>query len=222
VSAGPYILVLQRVAQFLEDKNVSFTKNQLLPGEELIILSHQHFLVLARAVIINLAALAVLIALSLVSNRMWILYFDVVPLCVLLWEILVRRQREYIVTNRRVVKQEGVFSINSFDAPLDKINNVFHEQTLIGRLFKYGNVGLETASEQGTTMFSHVPDPVGFKNCIVHQRELYSSSPGSREGAATREDIPRLIEDLASLRERNIITAEEFDAKKRALLDKIR
>jgi uncharacterized membrane protein YdbT with pleckstrin-like domain len=120
------------------------------------------------------------------------------------------------------VKQEGVFSITSFDAPLDKINNVFHEQNLIGRIFKYGNVGLETASEQGTTMFFHVPDPVGFKNCIVHQREVYSSSSADREGTAAKEDIPRLIEDLASLRARNIISAEEFDAKKRTLLDKIR
>jgi membrane protein YdbS with pleckstrin-like domain len=201
---------------------VSFTKSQLLPGEELIVLSHQHFLVLARPILINLAALAVLLALSYVSGRMWILSLDILPLCVLFWEILVRRRREYIVTNRRVVKQEGVFAISSFDAPLDKINNVFHEQTLIGRLFKYGNVGLETASEQGTTMFSQVPDPVGFKNCIVHQRELYSSPTGPREAAGARDDIPHLIEDLASLRERNIITAEEFDAKKRALLDRIR
>jgi uncharacterized membrane protein YdbT with pleckstrin-like domain len=200
---------------------VSFTKNQLLPGEELIILTHQHFLVLARSIVINVAALGILIAISWATSRFWIIYFDIVPLCILFWEVLARRKGEYIVTNRRVVKQEGVFSITSFDAPLDKINNVFHEQTLIGRLFKYGNVGLETASEQGTTMFYHVPDPVGFKNSIVHQREVYSTS-GRGEGAAPREAVPRLIEDLASLKERNIISAEEFEAKKRILLDRIK
>ena len=200
---------------------MSFTKNQLLPGENLIIFSHQHFLVLARSILLNAAALGVLIAISVLTNRLWILCFDVIPLSILFWEILARRKGEYIVTNRRVVKQEGVFSITSFDAPLDKINNVFHEQTLMGRLFKYGNVGLETASEQGTTMFYHVPDPVLFKNSIVHQRELYSPA-GRVHTAAPREDIPRLIEDLASLKERNIITAEEFESKKRALLDRIR
>jgi membrane protein YdbS with pleckstrin-like domain len=200
---------------------VSFTKEQLLPGEELILLAHQHLLTLARAVLINVTALAILLALSIQLDKWWFLYFYLAPLLFLLWEVLVRRSREYIVTNRRVVKQEGVFSITSFDAPLDKINNVFHEQTLLGRVFRYGNVGLETASEQGTTMFYSVPDPVGFKNCIVHQREVYGSSPGLRDGGASREDIPHLIEGLASLRERNIISAEEFEIKKRALLDKI-
>lgn len=200
---------------------MSFTHEQLLPGEDLILLAHQHFLVLARAVVINIAALAILLALSLQLKKLWFLYFGLAPLAFLLWEMLVRRRREYIVTNRRVVKQEGVFSITSFDAPLDKINNVFHEQSLLGRMFRYGNVGLETASEQGMTMFYRVPDPVGFKNCIVHQREVYGSLSGIKGGGAAREDIPRLIESLASLRERNIISAEEFETKKRALLEKI-
>ncbi len=201
---------------------MSFTKKQLLPGEHLIILTHQHFLVLARAVVINVAALAILLALSLQLQKRWFLLLYLVPLSYLLWETLVRRSREYIVTDRRVVKQEGVFSISSFDAPMDKINNVFHEQTLFGRMMGYGNVGLETASEQGTTMFYSVPDPIGFKNSIVHHREAYTSPARTKDGTAAAEDIPRLIEDLASLRDRNIITMEEFEAKKRALLDKLR
>ncbi len=201
---------------------MSFTKKQLLPGESLILLVRQHVLVLARAFIINLASLAVLTAISMQLQKWWFLYFYLVPLVYLLWEILVRSRREYIVTNRRVVKQEGVLSVSSFDAPLDKINNVFHEQSLLGRMLKYGNVGLETASEQGTTMFFSIPNPVEFKNSIVHSREMYMSSPRGADASASGDDVPRLIENLASLRERNLITAEEFEAKKRALLDRIR
>jgi uncharacterized membrane protein YdbT with pleckstrin-like domain len=142
------------------------------------------------------------------------------PLAYLLWEIAVRHGREFIVTDHRIVKQEGVFSISSFDASLDKINNVFHEQDLLGRILKYGTVGIETASEQGTTIFDHIPSPVEFKNNIVRQRETYrrSSNPHS---ADIQQDIPRMLEDLASLRDRNIISSEEFEAKKKALLDKI-
>ncbi len=201
---------------------MSFTKKQLLPGENLIFLVHQHYLVLARPLIINIAALGILIAISLKLDRPWFLFFFLAPLCYLLWEILVRSRREYIVTNRRVVKQEGVLSISSFDAPLDKINNVFHEQSLLGRMLRYGDVGLETASEQGTTMFYSIPNPVEFKNSIVHNREVYMTSPRTPDAASPGGDIPRLIENLASLRERNIITEQEFEAKKRELLDKIR
>ncbi len=201
---------------------MSFTKKQLLPGESLVRLVRQHYLVVAWPFITNVVALAILVALSLQLRKTWFLLFYLAPLGYLLWEVLARHRREYVVTNRRVVKQEGVLSITSFDAPLDKINNVFHEQSLLGRLFRYGNVGLETASEQGTMMFCSIPDPVEFKNCIVHNREVYMMSPRPAEGPAAREDVPRMIEDLASLRERNIITGEEFEAKKRALLDRIR
>jgi len=199
---------------------MSFAKDQLLPDEKLIAVTHQHPLVLLRVILLNIVAAAILIALSYAFDRYWIMLFYAVPAVVLFWEILVRQRKEYIITNRRVVKQQGVFTITSFDASLDKINNVFHEQSLMGRLFKYGNVGLETASEQGTTVFHFIPSPVKFKNLIVRERE--ERQAGGKQGAPTaRLEVPQLLEELASLRDRNIITAQEFEEKKKSLLDKI-
>jgi uncharacterized membrane protein YdbT with pleckstrin-like domain len=199
---------------------MSFTKKQLLPGEILVILAHQHFMVLMRPILANIVVLAVLGPLSLMQSWYWCLLY-LLPLAYLLWKIVERRNREYILTDHRVVKQEGVFSVSSFDASLDKINNIFHEQTFWGRIFRYGDVGLETASEQGTTVFSLIPDPVNFKNCIVRQREMYKSLADKQGTVSAREDIPRLIQDLASLRDRHIISDLEFEEKKRTLLGKI-
>ena len=200
---------------------MSFSKDQLMPGEKLIVLAHQHYLVLLKPILVNAAVLVVLGFLSIVSNKLWILLFYIFPLGFLLWEIAVRHNREFVLTDHRVVKQEGVFSTSSFDASLDKVNNVFHGQTFWGRLFNYGDVGLETASEQGTTVFQTVAHPVDFKNRIVHQREMYKSLADKLGALPSREDIPRLIEDLASLRDRRIISDAEFEEKKRALLGKI-
>ena len=198
---------------------MSFLKDQILPDERLIALARQHALVLFRPVVINIAVAAVLIALASSLAKTWFLLFYLPAAGYLGWEILTRRKREYIITDRRVVKHEGVLSITSFDAPLDKINNVFHQQSLLGRMFKYGDVGLETASEQGTTIFRFIKDPVRFKNHIVQQRELCKSS--ETPGVASRQGIPRLLEELASLRDRHIITEEEFELKKKTLLDEI-
>ncbi len=199
---------------------MSFTKEQLLPGENLVILARQHPLVLFRPVLLNIAALAVFSVISYFSKRIWLMALFIIPLIYLLGEFLAWRKREYILTDRRVVKQEGVFSVSSFDAPLDKINNVFHQQNLMGRLLKYGNVGLETASEQGTTTFDFLARPLEFKNAIVRQREMYSSD--SRTGSSVHQQtVPQLIEELASLRDRSIITESEFQEKKRALLEKL-
>jgi hypothetical protein len=199
---------------------MSFTKEQLLPGEKLIILARQHPLVLFRPALLNLVVLALLIGVSMISNRAWFLAFFLAPLAYFFYEFLVWKTREYILTDRRVVKQEGVFSISSFDAPLDKINNVFHQQSFMGRLLGYGEVGLETASEQGTTVFPFLSRPVDFKNSIVRQRELYGAF-GRPQAPIPQPDIPRLLEDLASLRDRKIITEAEFEEKKRSLLEKI-
>lgn len=199
---------------------MSFSKHQLLSGEDLILLSRQHLLALLKPALLSLIILAVIIALYISLRREWILLFCLVPLAYLLYKFSDWKQREYILTNRRVVKQEGVFSVSSFDAPLDKINNVFHSQTLMGRLFKYGDVGLETASEQGTTVFDFLAQPLDFKNSLVHQRELYIGMNKS-VNTTQLQNIPKLLEELAGLRERNIISAEEFEEKKRTLLEKI-
>jgi len=198
---------------------MSFSKDQLLPGENLIILARQHWLVLFRPVLLSIIILAVLIAIAYYSGRAWFLAFFIFPLLHLLWEFLGWHRREYVLTDRRVVKQEGVFSTSSFDAPLDKINNVFHNQTFMGRIWKYGDVGLETASEQGTTFFDFLSHPLDFKNEIVKQREAYAAN--ARPGAAIQKSIPQLIDELAALRDRQIITESEFQEKKRALLEKM-
>ncbi len=199
---------------------MSFTKNQLLPGETLVALTRQHKVVLLRPLLVNVLSIIVLVALAVSVARYWLLALYVVPAVYLLWEILVWQSREYVVTDHRVVKQEGVFSISSFDASLDKINNVFHEQSFMGRILKYGTVGLETASEQGTTVFEYIPRPVDFKGKIVRQREMYRSVAGV-PAASPKQDIPRMIEDLASLRDKGVLTPQEFEEKKKALLEKI-
>jgi len=200
---------------------MSFIKNQLLPGEKLIALAHQHPVVLSKVVLLNVLAAVIIGIFSFKLARYWILLFYLVPLASLLWEILVRQKKEYIITDHRVVKQEGVISVSSFDAPLDKINNVFYEQTVLGRILNYGKVGLETASEQGTTIFEFIPHPVKFKNCVVQERQAYRSSRGSEMRVPATENLPRLLEELASLRDRKIITPDEFEAKKKTLLNKL-
>ena len=198
---------------------MSFTRKQLLPGENLIVLARQHPLVLFKPAFINVITLAILIALSGYTGQLLLLALYAIPLFYWIWKFLSWRRKEYILTDRRVVLQEGVFSVSSFDASLDKINNVYHRQSFMGRLFKYGEVGLETASEQGTTVFSFLSHPLDFKNAIVQQREMVRAD--ARQVAAPQISVPQLLDELASLRDRGVITEDEFQEKKKSLLEKL-
>lgn len=198
---------------------MTFSDDQLLPGETVAILTHQHALVLIKPILLNIFMDAVIVALFYLvfPDQPLILALTLIPALILMWQVLVRSRKEYIITNRRVVKQEGVFSVKSFDASLDKINNIFHEQDLWGKLLGYGNVGLETASEQGTSVFHFIPQPLGFKNAIIEQREAYKHAPSESK----QTDIPQMLDQLARLRNEKIITEAEFEQKKKKLLDQI-
>jgi uncharacterized membrane protein YdbT with pleckstrin-like domain len=199
---------------------MSFAKKQLLPGEQLIRVVHQHPLILFKPFLLNLVSLALLVALYVYSKNIWVFAVYTAPLLYFAWEYLSWRKQEYILTDSRVVRQEGVLSISSFDASLDKINNVYHKQSLFGRLLNYGEVGLETASEAGVTIFDFLSNPLSFKNQIVRQRELYRLDRAAG-GVAPQANIPQLLNELASLRDRNILTESEFQAKKMDLLRKM-
>ena len=85
---------------------MSFTKEQLLPGENLVILARQHPLVLFRPVLLNIVALAVFSGISYLSHRIWFMAFFIIPLIYFLWEFLAWNKREYILTDRRVVNPD--------------------------------------------------------------------------------------------------------------------
>ena len=193
----------------------------LIPGESVVMYTRQHLFTLAKAILLNVASLALLIWVAYVSDTYAVLLIYAVPLLYLLWKVALRMRQTYIVTDRRVIKQEGLLAVLSIDAALDKVNNVYHEQSIAGRIFGYGNVGLETASEQGVFLFEFIPKPQRFKKAVLEQRERYRALSAGGSDGASRMTVPRMLEELASLRDRNIISAAEFEEKKKKLLDEL-
>jgi hypothetical protein len=69
-------------------------------------------------------------------------------------------------------------------------------------------------------VFDFLSHPLDFKNAVVSQREMYKLDSNAA-GTASNRSIPQLIDELASLRDRQIITESEFQEKKQALLKKL-
>ena len=139
----------------------------------------------------------------------------------ILWKLLVLRSYEHVLTNRRMIQQTGIFNKRSMDAPLDKVNNVEHQQTLWGRLLGYGNVEIDTASEHGCTRFADIARPLELKSAIVAASEAYRSrrfapaaAPAASSGADRLRQLKALLDD-------GLISQEEFEMKRRKLLEEI-
>ena len=54
--------------------------------------------------------------------------------------------QDYLVTNRRVLKVEGILSKRSADSSLEKINDAVLQQSVLGRMLGYGDLDILTAN----------------------------------------------------------------------------
>lgn len=73
----------------------------------------------------------------------------------------------WAVTNMRVIDEWGVFTRNTRESPLDRINNVSYVQPLPGLLLGYGDVTIQTAAEDGETRVRLVMRPKELKDAII-------------------------------------------------------
>ena len=135
-------------------------------------------------------------------------------------DILIWRNRQYIVTNRRVIQISGVFNKNVVDSSLEKVNDIKMNQTFLGRLFDYGDVQILTASELGIDRFEQIADPIKFKKAILNAKEELGFDEDHIRAQAA-DDIPSLIARLDELRKQGIVSEEEFQKKKAELLAKM-
>jgi membrane protein YdbS with pleckstrin-like domain len=204
-------------------------EEHLQPGEEI--------LYRAETSRISLAPLAVLLALALVAAVLAWNWAESIPGTivalivaaligiVLAWKNVVLRSNEYLLTNHRVIRQTGIFSKQSMDSRLDKINNVEHRQSVWGRIFGFGDVEIDTASETGMTLFKNISRPLDFKHAIVAASEQYRAgrfpaaafaavAPAAPSAADRLRDLKRLLDD-------GLISPEEYEAKRRQLVDQL-
>lgn len=202
-------------------------EDQLQPNEEI--------LYVARVTRLTEAPWVILTALGLIAAGFAWFVFENAPLAltalalaavfgaVLGWHEFVRRSHEYVLTNRRVIQQMGILTRRSVDSWLDKINNIEHRQTLWGRILGFGDVEIETASEQGIIRFANISRPLDLKNAIVAAAEQYRGSFRSAPQplAAPGPSGAERMRQLRALYDDGFISLEEYESKRRQLLQEL-
>jgi len=199
-------------------------ENQLQPGEEIVYRAHVTRISLIPWVIAFFLVIAAgVFAYHSVHKPEILLAVGILGVAlagVTLVKLVVIRSNEHVLTNRRIIQQTGILNKRSMDAPLDKVNNVEHWQTLWGRILGYGDVEVDTASEHGATRFRNIRRPLEFKNAIVGAAEAYRARRFGPPVAAGPSGAERLRQ-LKALFDDGLISAEEFEAKRRKLMEEI-
>jgi membrane protein YdbS with pleckstrin-like domain len=154
----------------------------LADGEQVVLRSRQHWLawlVDGRiAVLVLVASLALLaiasFALEQGAPRFWL---GALAFVLLLGSVLALartwlawRSQDYMVTNRRVVKVDGIIRKRSADSSLEKINDAVLEQGLFGRMFGFGNLEILTAAEIPVDRFYMLAQAQTFKRTMLEEK----------------------------------------------------
>ncbi|OPY67787.1 MAG: Bacterial membrane flanked domain protein [Syntrophorhabdaceae bacterium PtaU1.Bin034] len=153
-------------------------RTKLQPGESVALIVRKHWLVLLKPALFLLAVL-----LYLPFRHVKILGFEALLNYLLpyalalsgalfLYCYLDRRVSIWAVTSHRLVDEFGIVTHKSRENPLDKINDIVVEQTILGRIFGYGSISVQTAATAGETIIEFVEKPQELKQTINAQKAM--------------------------------------------------
>lgn len=84
------------------------------------------------------------------------------------------------VTDKRLHTKTGIININDdHETQLTRINDTVVDPSIIGRLFDYANVTIQTVAGEDDFTFKCVANPYGLRDALNNARDMYQSSAGS-------------------------------------------
>jgi uncharacterized membrane protein YdbT with pleckstrin-like domain len=156
------------------------------------------------------------------------------------WSYLRYQNEEYVITSRRLIHAEGVINKKASDSSLEKINDAVLSESIFGRIFGFGDLDVLTASEGGDERLRMLRDAKEFKKAMLeskHELEIEVSRPTmpamrmqeqapaaahvAPNDSMTADEVSAAITRLGDMRDRALITPEEFEAKRKEMLARL-
>ncbi|HWC31661.1 MAG TPA: PH domain-containing protein [Actinomycetota bacterium] len=199
---------------------MGFPKRLLSEDEELVLDIRPHWIALLLPLLVAalLVALEVLVLVNIPDRWPdWVRWAVVAAGVVFFLAVPARRiiawaTSHFVVTSERVIHRSGWLARRAMEMPLDRINDVRFEQSVLERIVGGGDLVIESGGEYGQNHFTDIRKPEDVQKLIYETAEVEESG-----------DRPPLdeIERLAALKERGAISEEEFETHKRRLLGRL-
>ena len=138
------------------------------------------------------------------------------------------------VLKQQRLKTRSRFSqnIQTLSIPLNRINNVNFEQSMVARMLNNGVVTIESAGETGDSIFENIPDPERVRTMIFGQMEADEQSDSHRDASAivdalegsslrgqTGPSVEARLSELDKLRQQGLVSNDEFELKRKQILN---
>jgi len=177
---------------------MTYLRRLLNEDETILFITHRHWFVpfsrsLAEIVMLLLIVAAVAVVPQLFPDiRPDLIVLGAVLLGVFavtsaLIDILRWHTEQFIVTDRRVIQLEGIFSKTVLNSSLEKITDVELRQSWLGRIFDYGDLEILTASEEAVNQMRSLARPLGSSaRCKTHRRACTATASDPSAAVTTQ------------------------------------
>ena len=213
----------------------------LMPGEHMVLSGNPHWWYFWKQVVAGIGVLALLFLLFSIDSDWvstaitWVATLAfVVWLANTIYALVQWRTTRFAVTDQRVAYQSGIIRRSGVSIPLNRINNVNFEQSLIARVLNNGVVTIESAGETGDSVFENIPNPEKVRTVIFGQMEADEQADSDRDAAAIRDALQgqslggsssptaqSRLDELEELHRRGSVSDEEFEIKRRQIVEEL-
>ncbi len=200
---------------------MAFPRRLLSENEELILDLRPHWIALAGPVAVTLIVVVAWVILLGKVDGVPALIVTGAAVLVLLWypvrAFVAWVTSHFVVTSDRLVHREGLVARSSMEVPLEAINDVRFSQNILERMVGAGDLVIESAGERGQEVFANVRGPESVQKTIYEMRER-NVPRGAGSVGASAPSMSVELQRLADLRDRGVLTEQEFQAQKARIL----
>lgn len=199
--------------------NVAYPTKLLSPGEEVVSEFRPHWTAILGPLSLTFLALVLVVFLAFFTSgalSVWgPLVVAVLWLAVTIRGLVNWLTTNHVITNERVIHRTGFISKAGKEIPLEMINTVSFNQSVFERMVRSGDVAIESAGEQGQTLYRDIPQAEEKKNLIYKAREerMLTLERGG-QGVSRAEQL----QILSKLHDDGRLTDGEYETQKNQVL----
>lgn len=141
------------------------------------------------------------------------------------YNVIVWKTANFVVTNRRVIREEGLAARRSSATMLSAVTDVQSRVSFLGARLGYGDLVIfGKGGEAAADRFLLISGPQQFRDQVMDAADSPRRSPEADPTAVTDSapaDHLATLSRLAELRDAGALSSEEFEAKKAEILSRI-
>jgi uncharacterized membrane protein YdbT with pleckstrin-like domain len=218
---------------------VPYPKKLLNQGEELALDLRPHWWFFSKHILTGVPLFLVLILILAKTHgsvHKWL--FILWAIVAVVWagwlglKYLTWNFTHFVVTGDRVIFRTGVLAKRGVEIPMERINNINFHQGIFERVIGAGDLDIESAGKDGQSHFDDIWHPDAVQQELYRQMEANAKkraawanpgapAPAAAPAAPAPPTVPEQLAQLAELRDKGVITAAEFEAKKAQLLERM-